>query len=444
MQSSRMTSSRRGAALVLLLCLLVAGAPREDPLRDRQYHLRRVRAPEAWDVRRGRDQVIAVIDTGVDLDHPDLVGRLVPGVDLVDRGTRARDENGHGTFVTGLAVANLNNGKGGAGIAPRAKVMPVRVLDEDGEGTSDVVAEGIRWATREGATVINLSLADVPGQDRPATALITTDVELAIRQAAMRGVVVVCAAGNEGKNETPWSNDLPALVVGATDRRDNVWTHSNYDDDTIFAPGVDIISTYIGTPYAAAEGTSFSAPMVSAAAALLLQHGLDDEETRTRLRRTARPVGEGVGRVDVAAALGVAPRVRSTPKPRPSEEQSEDGGTEPQQHKPRPVTQPSPISPEPKKKPRSDDGGAVPPVVEPSDPPKKVAAADPPPKKVRKNKPARAEEPAVAGQANNDLAAPLTPADGSRPVWPFLAAGGLLFFITVGLAGYWAAKRSGA
>ena len=95
------------------------------------------------------------------------------------------------------------------GVAPRAKVMPVRVLDDEGKGTSDVVADGIRWATREGATVINLSLADVPGQEQPATALITTDVELAIRQAALDGVVVVAAAGNEGEDSTPYARICP-------------------------------------------------------------------------------------------------------------------------------------------------------------------------------------------------------------------------------------------
>lgn len=434
---------RRGAALVLLLCLLVGAAPREDPLRDRQYHLRRVRAPEAWDVSRGRDQIIAVIDTGVDLDHPDLVGRLVPGVDLVDRGTSADDENGHGTFVAGVASANLNNGKGGAGIAPRAKIMPVRVLDENGEGTSDVVAAGIRWATREGATIINLSLADVPGQSRPATSLITTDVELAIRQAEMRGVVVVCAAGNEGEDATPYSDDLPALIVGATDRRDRVWEHSNYDERTLFAPGVEIISTYVGTPYAAADGTSFSAPMVSAAAALMRQYGYDDQGTRNRLKKTARPVGEGKGRLDVAAALGLAPRVRATPKPRPSEEPSDGSGGEPKQREPQPVTQPSPIAAEPKKEPRNDGNrNDPPPVSEPTEPPKKVASADPP-AKPNKNKQGNVKPAKTAKQRNNVAVTPVVPAEGETPVWPFIAAGGLLFLIAVGLAGYFAAKNSG-
>src|SRR5688500_5221997 len=110
-----------GMFLVLLLCVLVGASSGNDPLLERQYHLRRVRAPEAWDYRRGLDQVIAIIDTGVDFEHPDLKGNFVQGVDLVEPGTRPRDPNGHGTFVAGVAAAKLNNNEGGSGVSPRAK-----------------------------------------------------------------------------------------------------------------------------------------------------------------------------------------------------------------------------------------------------------------------------------------------------------------------------------
>ena len=421
----------------LLLGAAASSEAPDDPLYDRMYHLRRVRASEAWDVRRGGELVVAVLDTGVYLRHPDLAGRIVPGIDLVDRGTPPGDENGHGTFVAGVIAANLDNGKGGVGVAPRAKIMPIRVLDEDGRGTSDVVAEGIRYATRNGATVINLSLADVPGQNRPATSLITTDVELAIRQAALNGVVVVCAAGNEGEPTTPYAEDLPALVVGATDRRDRVWEHSSYDDRTLFAPGVDIISTYLDDPYAAADGTSFSAPIVSAGAALLRQHGLTAQQTRRRLTATARPVGEGVGRVDIAAALGVAPRVRTTPSPRPSEQRqprpnnNDDGGNEPA--RPRPVTEPSPVTQPPPKPPPVSEAPVAP---QRTEPPRKVAQAQP-------RKPDRpvVKQPRVA--PTQDVAAPQTePSGPSLPTWPVVVAGGLLFAVAVSLAGYAAARRS--
>lgn len=425
-----------GVLAVLLLAVpLLGAAPGDDPLLDRQYHLNRVRAPAAWEIRRGFGQVIAVLDTGVDLEHEDLQGRLVPGIDLVDRGTPPDDLNGHGTFVAGVAAATLNNNQGGSGVAPRAKVMPVRVLDDEGVGTSDIVAEGIRWATDQGATVINLSLADVPGQPKSPTALITTDVELAIRQAALAGVVVVCAAGNEGENKTPYSEDLPALIVGATTRRDAVWEHSNYDENTLFAPGVQIISTYVGDPYAEAEGTSFAAPIVSAGAAMLRQHGLNSDQTRRRLRGTARPVGQGVGRVDIAAALGIEPQVRTTPKPEPAPAQ-DDPKARPKPKKPAPVKQPSPVDPKPRRQRPREQPSPIAPVqpVETAAPPKltKADRTEPAPQVVA---PATPSEPAVV------VAAPAPPA--GRSAWPFAVAGVLLFVVVVGLGGYLAARHSG-
>ena len=443
MQPRAWTSTRAALALLLLAGLILGAAPGDDPLLDRQYHLRKVRAPAAWDVRRGYQQVIAVIDTGVDADHPDLKNRLVEGVDLVDRGTPPDDENGHGTFVAGVAAANLDNNRGGAGVAPRAKVMPVRVLNEDGEGTSDIVAEGIRWATERGATVINLSLADVPGQQRSPTALITTDVELAIRQAAFEGVVVVCAAGNEGDKTTPYSRDLPALVVGATDRYDAVWKHSNYDDKTLFAPGVDIISTYVGEPYAEADGTSFSAPIVAGGAALLRQDGFTAEETRRRLTRTARPIGKGVGRVDVAAALGVERRIRTEPKPQPTENPKKKRGADPSEEptEPEPIGQPQPLKPQ---KSRPKPVAEEPKPVRPDKPAKTEKASEPKITKAdrKRNKPRPVEVPTAASEPAV-LAQPPGAEQTSSTPWPLIAVGALLFVAVVGVAGYLAAKQSG-
>jgi subtilisin family serine protease len=321
----------------------------------------------------------------------------------------------------------MNNDEGGVGVAPFAKVMPVRVLDDDGKGTSDVVAEGIRWATREGATVINLSLADVPGQRRSPTQLITTDVELAIRQAVLDGVTVVAAAGNEGEDSTPYNRDLPALIVGATTRRDHVWEHSNYDDRTIFAPGVGIVSTYVGTPYAAADGTSFAAPIVAAGAALLRTHGYDEETTRRRLIRTARPVEHGVGRIDIAAALGIAKRVRSQAPPEPQETESE----KPRKRRPQPVTQPSPIAPDPPPKKK--------PVEKPKPKKRDVAAADPEP-----TQPPVTSTPVAVPTDKGDGTLALGPENPSSgtPLWPVVVAGALLFGVVVALAGYVTSRRS--
>jgi subtilisin family serine protease len=425
---------RRAAVVAVLVVGLLGAAAPDDPLVKRQYHLQTVRALDAWQVGRGAGQVIAVLDTGVALRHPDLRGRLVPGIDLVDRGTRPRDRNGHGTFVAGVAVAVADNAQGGAGVAPRAKVMPVRVLDDEGIGTSDIVARGIRWATRNGATVINLSLADVPGQERSATDLITTDVELAIRQAALEGVVVVAAAGNDGVGRTPYAADLPALVVGATDADDALWEHTNYDDSTLFAPGVDIVSTYVGDPYAIADGTSFATPIVAAGAALLLQQGASGQATRRLLTETARPVGAGYGRVDIAAALGIAPPDRTRPSPR----------SDPPADRPRREPRPEPVQPEPVRPDDPLDTAGLPPAAPPDTADAPPVEDDPP-----LEQPSPLAEPAAADPAETtgtDLAAGDADADadasrGQAPWWPYAVAGGLLFALVVLLGGQLAARR---
>lgn len=297
--------------MVAVLALsLLAAAPPDDPLAAEQWYLEKVRVPLGWDAGRGDDVVVAVLDTGVALGHPDLVGRIVEGVDLVDRGTPPDDENGHGTLVAGIVAAATDNGLGVAAVAPGALVMPIRVLDAEGRGTADVVAEGIRVAVDRGAPVVNLSLAGAPGDGQAPglDLLIAPVVEDAIRDADRRGVIVVAAAGNDARPATPYRTDVPALVVGATDRDDVVWPEGNADSRTLFAPGVDMVSTHVGPEgYARADGTSFATPVVSAAAALLRGQGLQGGAIRERLLATARPIGAGAGRVDVAAAVGVAP-----------------------------------------------------------------------------------------------------------------------------------------
>src|SRR6478672_10734448 len=138
-----------------------------DPLLGRQWGLDQIKAPGAWSRGAlGAGATIAVVDTGVDLGHPDLRSKLLPGVDLVSDETctpGAQDLNGHGTHVAGIAAAATNNGIGVAGTAPQAKILPVRVLDSTGSGTAADIDAGIRWAADHGAQVINLSLGnDIP------------------------------------------------------------------------------------------------------------------------------------------------------------------------------------------------------------------------------------------------------------------------------------------
>ncbi len=306
---------------VLGLVVLVAAAVPNDPLVTQQTHLNVVRAYEAWDLRRGEDAVVAVLDTGVDLDHPDLVGRLVEGVDLVEPDTPPDDPQGHGTLVAGIIVANADNARGVAGAAPRASVMPIRVLDAQGRGTSDLVAAGIRHAIDHGADVINLSLAEVEARDSLLSLSLVADTEVqrAVQEAADAGLVVVAAAGNDADDRTPYDVDAPVVVVGATDDEDRVWEDSNVDDRTLFAPGVSILSTWYEGRYAKADGTSFATPIVAAGAAMLAGAGLEADDIRARLADTAVDVGAGVGRLDLAAAVEGLPAapIPSGPPPEP-------------------------------------------------------------------------------------------------------------------------------
>lgn len=293
---------------------LVGAAPPNDPLLSEQWHLAHVGVFEAWDAGQGQGTTVAVVDTGVNRHHPDLRGRLTTGVDLVDPGTLPDDPSGHGTLVAGVVAALADNGLGGAGASPKARIMPVRVLDENGSGTAGDVAAGIRWAGDHGADVINLSLAELPSN---VSLVLGSEVEEAIEEAHRAGALVVAAAGNGGRHTTPYHPDSPALVVGASGRADEVWSRSNRDSRTLFAPGTGIVSTHHADHYARADGTSFAAPIVSAAGALLRGAGMDNHTASRRLVNTATPIGAGVGRVDVAAATASLRRQQITP-PEPS------------------------------------------------------------------------------------------------------------------------------
>jgi subtilisin family serine protease len=322
-------ASLRGALVGLLLVLgLVAtpaGAADAQP-REQQWGLHQVRAPEAWQQSRGQGVVVAVVDTGVDHTHPDLAPRLlrdgrgrVVGRDVVDGG-RAQDGNGHGTHVAGIVAAAADagvRGDGIVGVAHRARIMPVRVLDDEGRGSMADLDAGIRWAVDNGADVINLSLESavpLPGE------LVTTGPDDAVRYAWERGVVVVAAAGNSGAPFTDYRSSTPVLLVGATDRDDRRARFSDAGrSDMVFAPGVDIISSTCDPcgqrarhGYGRMSGTSFASPHAAGAAALLLAHGADHEQAVERLRATAVDlegggigVSTGHGRIDAAAALDV-------------------------------------------------------------------------------------------------------------------------------------------
>lgn len=304
-----------------------------DPYRPQQWALDRIAAPAAWSTSQGRGVVVAVVDSGVDLTHPDLAPRLlrdgdgrVVGRDLVDGDERPQDRHGHGTMVAGVIAAATDNGVGVAGTAPRARLMPVRVLDEQGRGTAADVDAAIRWAVDQGADVVNLSLESDAVADEGARPQAPA---AAVRYAWDQGAVVVAAAGNSGNPFTDYPSDSPVLIVGATTRDDRVAPFSDSGRrDAVVAPGMGIVSTWCregdrvcdGTThtYGQADGTSFAAPYVSGGVALLRSRGLDHEEAVRRLRETARDVPprgrdreSGHGLIDLAAAV-------REPKPEPS------------------------------------------------------------------------------------------------------------------------------
>ncbi|QNF93415.1 S8 family serine peptidase [Janibacter sp. YB324] len=285
-----------------------AGAATDDPLRDELYGLDQVHAEQAWSSSRGAGTVVAVVDTGVDLGHPDLQGRLVPGADFVcgeQKGScgngswKGQDGEGqepdvHGTHVAGTIAATADNGIGVAGVAPDAKVMPIKVL-EDGSGTNEDIAEGIRYAADNGADVINLSLGGLPGTQIFSILGLDTTMKDAIQYARDKGTLTVAAAGNTSTllcNDPAFSSD--SICVGATDKNEMKSYFSElpvtFRGKGVAAPGgsgrllggdcsEDILSTVPrgtgtgecgeGKDYAAFAGTSMATPHVAGVAAIL-------------------------------------------------------------------------------------------------------------------------------------------------------------------------------
>jgi serine protease len=297
---------------LLLLAPAAAGAATNDPLRSHQWGLDMIHADEAHAVTTGAGAVVAVVDTGVDAAHPDLQGRVLPGYDFVSGDATPQDGQGHGTHVSGIIAADANNGVGVDSVAPGAKILPVRVLGDNGSGTSTAVAAGIDWAASHGADVINLSLSgSIPlgglGQE--------SDIDAAIGRALARGVVVVAAAGNDS---LPLCENNPfggrVLCVGAVDRRGVRSFYSSFGEGVnIVAPGgsslpgtdEDIVSTYNDGDYHYLAGTSQATPHVSGVAALLASLGLHGQAAVQRILATAN----GAGIVDAQAAVaGLAPR----------------------------------------------------------------------------------------------------------------------------------------
>ncbi|MFE9254976.1 type VII secretion-associated serine protease mycosin [Streptomyces sp. NPDC006879] len=327
---------RRTTALLLATSLAALGTtPAAAAGRpDRQWPLDLVHADRAWATTKGAGVTVAVLDTGVDGTHPDLTGRVLPGRDLVGFGAREGQKAWavHGTAMAGI-IAGRGHGarraKGVLGVAPRAKVLPVRVILEERdklrrkarETRGAALAEGIRWAADNGADVINLSLGD---DSRSAHAERSEDE--AIQYALGKGVVVVASAGNGGRgsNRTSYPAAYPGVISAAAVNKRGVKasfsTSSWYA--TVAAPGVDVLIAHPDRTYYKGWGTSAAAAFVSGVVALVrsAHPDLSPAQIKQLLMDTARnrPPGgrddsRGYGLVDAAAALRAADRLRAEP-----------------------------------------------------------------------------------------------------------------------------------
>jgi subtilisin family serine protease len=341
-----------GAGYNAAACRSPATAWANDPCAARQWGLSAIKAPQAWRTTRGTGVLVAVVDTGVDLTHPDLRGRLAlrPGSDLTRNtafrcpfqraGARvrpskavARDDHGHGTHVAGILAAATGNRRGVAGVAPQARVLPVRVLDRTGAGTDRAVARGICFAVKHGAKVISLSL----GNDPISSVVVTgtgSDTNRAVSYAHARGAAVVIGAGNESFPSCDFpASHAKALCVGAVDRRGLRARYSDFGAAVgVVAPGgagglgecgddEEIWSTILPRAehdcgqdgYEPLAGTSMAAAHVAGVAALVaarFPRRATPDFVYDRLKSTADDLGvpgvdpfHGYGRVNAQRAV---------------------------------------------------------------------------------------------------------------------------------------------
>lgn len=286
-----------------------AVVPNDTLYSEYQWNLPQIETELGWNFSKGsQDMVVAVVDTGVQLDHPDLKDRLVKGINIIDPSLPPDDDVGHGTHVAGIIAAQVNNNEGVAGLTWYSKIMPVKALDSTGAGSTYAVAEGVIWAADHGANVINMSLGNY------ADAQFLHD---AIKYATDKGALVVAASGNDNTDRPGYPAAYPeVLAVAATDPGGGKAEYSNYGDYIdVAAPGTSIASTYPGSRYAALSGTSMASPHVAALASLVRAANpeLSNREVMDVLRNTAQDLGDegkdplyGYGQIDIRKALQTA------------------------------------------------------------------------------------------------------------------------------------------
>jgi len=267
-----------------------------QPAETLPWGVDRIDAEKVWGITTGDPIKVAIVDTGIDLTHPDLKDNIKGGVSTVLYTISYNDDNGHGTHVAGI-VAAIDNEIGVIGVGPKIDLYAVKVLDRRGSGYLSDVIEGLDWAIKNGMQIVNMSFG---------ASSYNASLEDAIKKVNAAGIVQVAAAGNSGPGDNTVS--YPAkfaevIAVTATDQTDTIasWSSRGSEVD-LAAPGVDIYSTYKGSTYKTLSGTSMAAPHVTGTAALVLTTAIggydldgdglwDPNEVQNRLEATAKDLG---------------------------------------------------------------------------------------------------------------------------------------------------------
>jgi subtilisin len=313
-QAERALEGRPGIQRIdddIIIEAIAKRAPAPQPAQVTPWGITRVGATSAWDITTGVDVKVGVVDTGIDLDHQDLMANIKGQVNTINPLKTGNDDNGHGTHVAGT-IAAVNNSIGVVGVGPNISLYAVKVLDRKGNGWLSDVIEGLQWCVNFGMQVVNMSL----GSSSDSQSF--HDAVIAVNQA---GLVQVAAAGNNGGSVIYPAAYPEVIAVSAIDNTDTIasWSSRGPEVD-LAAPGVDILSTYKDGYYKTLSGTSMATPHVSGTAALVLTTSIgsydlngdgiwDPNEIQNKLESTADDLGTtgkddlygaGVVRADLA------------------------------------------------------------------------------------------------------------------------------------------------
>lgn len=282
------------------------GGTTPPPPQQVPWGLARLRAPEAWPASVGAGVKVAVLDTGVDPAHPDLAANVKGGVNTISPAKGYKDDNGHGTHVSGT-IAAANDAFGVVGAGPGIHLYAVKVLSRSGSGFLSDIIEGLQWAAANGMRVVNMSLGSSSDN---------ASFREAVVAAHGAGIVLVAAAGNSSGGAVSYPARYPEVIaVSASNQGDGLASFSSVGPEVdVIAPGADILSTYPGGAYAAMSGTSMASPHVAGAAALKLAQdpALTPPQVAERLAASAAPL-PGLSAAQQGAGLVDAQKLAFTP-----------------------------------------------------------------------------------------------------------------------------------